>query len=347
MRRLFCYCICLFLIISLSAQSFEERYRQFRQQAKQDYTDFRSAANQRYADFLRSAWEYYRLAPAIHRPKEEQVPPVVYDEQNQRDNGQKRDDNNIPYEDIIPRPNPTPQPQPVSPVIQRNEHKTVLRVDFFGTSLSFRYPETAFSLPSIQGDNLAEAWELLATEQYDNLLYDCLSARDRAFFPAESLYYPYCDCEDRSILFAHLVRDLLGLEVVLLYYPGHLASAVCLNQPVHGDFLTVCGKRYVVCDPTYIGAPVGATMPGMDNKAAKVIMLSKTIRPPAAVGSACSLIPHTEPDLLSTLLRDGRCLWDGLVAGAAGAGCAPCGLSWRRRRRRPNGTCPCPQPANN
>ena len=199
-------------------------------------------------------------------------------------------------------------------------------------------------VPELQAVSLLLNWVQTAFEyEYDDKVW----GGDRAFFPAESLYYPYCDCEDRSILFSRLVRDLLGLEVVLLYYPGHLASAVCLNQPVHGDFLTVCGKRYVVCDPTYIGAPVGATMPGMDNKAAKVIMLSKTIRPPAAVGSACSLIPHTEPDLSSTLLRDGRCLWDGPAAGAAGAGCAPCGLSWRRRRRRPNGTCPCPQPANN
>jgi hypothetical protein len=42
---------------------------------------------------------------------------------------------------------------------------------------------------------------------------------DRAFFAEETLYYPYCDCEDRSILFSHLVRDLLGLDVALVYYP--------------------------------------------------------------------------------------------------------------------------------
>ena len=58
---------------------------------------------------------------------------------------------------------------------------------------------------------------------------------DRAFFAEETLYYPYCDCEDRSILFSRLVRDLLGLDVLLLYYPGHLATAVCLNQPVQGE----------------------------------------------------------------------------------------------------------------
>lgn len=96
---------------------------------------------------------------------------------------------------------------------------------------------------------------------------------DRAFFPDETLYYPYCDCEDRSILFTRLVRDLLGLKCTLVYYPGHLASAVCFTDNVAGDYISVNGKRYVVCDPTYIGVPVGHTMPGMDNASAQVIVL--------------------------------------------------------------------------
>lgn len=96
---------------------------------------------------------------------------------------------------------------------------------------------------------------------------------DRAFFPDETLYYPYCDCEDRSILFTRLVRDLLGLKCILIYYPGHLASAVCFTDRVSGDYINVNGSRYVVCDPTYIGASVGHTMPDMDNETAKVIVL--------------------------------------------------------------------------
>lgn len=96
---------------------------------------------------------------------------------------------------------------------------------------------------------------------------------DRAFFPDETLYYPYCDCEDRSILFTRLVRDLLGLKCILIYYPGHLASAVCFTENVAGDNININGRRYVVCDPTYIGASVGHTMPDMDNTTAKVIVL--------------------------------------------------------------------------
>ena len=102
---------------------------------------------------------------------------------------------------------------------------------------------------------------------------------DRAFFPEETLYYPYCDCEDRSILLSRLVRDLLGLKAILIYYPGHLAMAVGFTEDVKGDYILLQGKKYVVCDPTYIGAPVGVTMEGMDNETAKVILLDSNIDP--------------------------------------------------------------------
>lgn len=105
--------------------------------------------------------------------------------------------------------------------------------------------------------------------EYDDKVW----GHDRVFFAEETLYYPSCDCEDRSILFSRLVRDLLGLDVVLLYYPGHLATAVHFTKPVKGDYLTYNGQDYVVCDPTYINAGIGRTMPGMDNQQAKVIAL--------------------------------------------------------------------------
>ena len=105
--------------------------------------------------------------------------------------------------------------------------------------------------------------------EYDDKIW----GHDRAFFAEETLLYPYCDCEDRAILFTRLVRDLLGLKCILIYYPGHLASAVCLNQQVKGDYISLSGNKFVVCDPTYIGAPVGLTMPNMDNKSANGIIL--------------------------------------------------------------------------
>ena len=80
-------------------------------------------------------------------------------------------------------------------------------------------------------------------------------------FPEETLVYPYSDCEDRAVLFAWLVHSLLGLQVVGLDYPGHVAAAVYFNETVSGDSVDYQGKRYVVTDPTYINASAGMTMP--------------------------------------------------------------------------------------
>lgn len=98
---------------------------------------------------------------------------------------------------------------------------------------------------------------------------------ERALFADESLYYPYCDCEDRSILFSTLVRDLVGLEVVLLHFPGHLTTAVSFTNKVAGDWLDIEGKRFVMCDPTYIGAPVGLSMPDCKEQQCRVFLLAK------------------------------------------------------------------------
>lgn len=105
--------------------------------------------------------------------------------------------------------------------------------------------------------------------EYDDVVW----GGDRALFAEESLYYPYCDCEDRSILYSHLVRDLLGLEVALVYYPGHLATAVCFNEEVQGDYLSIDNHRFIICDPTYINAPIGANMPGLECDKIEVIVL--------------------------------------------------------------------------
>ena len=63
-----------------------------------------------------------------------------------------------------------------------------------------------------------------------------------------------------SILFSNLVKDLLGLDAVLLDYPNHIASAVRFNEDISGDYILLDGKKYLICDPTYIGAPIGMCM---------------------------------------------------------------------------------------
>ena len=97
--------------------------------------------------------------------------------------------------------------------------------------------------------------------------------KERYFFPEETLYYEFSDCEDRAILFTRIVRDLLGLKTALLYMPGHLSAAVHFNTEVEGDAVKANGIRYVICDPTYINANVGQAMPGWDRKDIEVLPL--------------------------------------------------------------------------
>lgn len=86
--------------------------------------------------------------------------------------------------------------------------------------------------------------------------------REKWFFPEETLFYPFSDCEDRSILFSYLVRKLVPtVSVVGLVYADHVATAVRFSSPVAGDSRMHNGQRYVVTDPTYIGADVGMEMP--------------------------------------------------------------------------------------
>lgn len=470
--------------VSLPAQSFEERFRSFRQEAQNNYASFRDKANQQYADFMRAAWEYYKAAPAVPIPQEEPVPPVIYNEEQQEKEEQ------VVIEDVVtpptPQPQPEPQPLPIEPVppISPVQPHTC-QFKYFNTPCTVRIPKQLMQLEMASNDAFAQGWEVLSNGEYDATLSDCLQLRtqlslcdwayllmlyefstaiykaptneaillcawlytqsgyqmrlaqdkeqlhllfasshaiygqpyfqldgynyysllsasdsiqictaafeneqtlslylpdyphlqanlsstrtlqssefkdmfvtvqtnrnliefyntypsseihnnpltrwamyantplsteveqniypllyqkiqgltyriavekllnfvqtafvyeyddkvwgdDRAFFAEETLFYPYADCEDRSILFSRLVRDLLGLPVVLVYYPGHLATAVAFPEPEQGDYILIDGKRFTICDPTYIGAPVGATMPNMNNQAAKAILL--------------------------------------------------------------------------
>lgn len=96
---------------------------------------------------------------------------------------------------------------------------------------------------------------------------------ERPLFGDEVFHYPYSDCEDRSILFSILVRELLKLDVIMLNYPGHLATAVHFPEEVSGYYFTINGEKYVICDPTYIGAPVGDCMPKFVGTPANVIKI--------------------------------------------------------------------------
>lgn len=97
---------------------------------------------------------------------------------------------------------------------------------------------------------------------------------ERPLFGDETIFYPYSDCEDRSILYSILVRELLGLDVVLLHYPGHIATAVAFpDNKAYGDYFRWDNKVYTICDPTYIGADIGECMPCYKHTSPEVIQI--------------------------------------------------------------------------
>ena len=100
---------------------------------------------------------------------------------------------------------------------------------------------------------------------------------EKYFYPEEVIGYPYSDCEDRSAMFAWLVQKYTNAKVIGLQYEGHIATAVWFgdNAEVSGDGLIYGGKKYYVCDPTYINASIGMTMPQFKGKTPKVIKLKK------------------------------------------------------------------------
>ncbi|WKN44410.1 hypothetical protein [Tunicatimonas pelagia] len=107
---------------------------------------------------------------------------------------------------------------------------------------------------------------------FDYQLDQTQFGREKYFFPEEVLHFTYSDCEDRSALFTYLVRQLLGLKVVGLQYPGHVATAVGLDG-VEGEYVERNREQFVVCDPTYVNAPIGKVMPRYAQKQVELVPL--------------------------------------------------------------------------
>lgn len=107
---------------------------------------------------------------------------------------------------------------------------------------------------------------------YDDEIWGC----DRTFWAEESWHYPLSDCEDHAVNLTRMARDILGLDAVLIYYPGHLSAGIAITDGSQaGDYVVHNGKKYTVCDGTYFYAMAGNTAPSNDNSTAILIPLRK------------------------------------------------------------------------
>lgn len=151
---------------------------------------------------------------------------------------------------------------------------------YFDGSIS---PGAASSLyaafePILRGKSEVEAVDVLLRFSQTAFGYKVdkeLFGREKPMFPDEVLYYKDSNCKDRAILFSYLVRTLLRLEVVGLDYPGHISTAVRFSKSIPGDAVEYQGRRYTICDPTYIGADAGMCMPQFQGLTPSVIPLKR------------------------------------------------------------------------
>ena len=88
--------------------------------------------------------------------------------------------------------------------------------------------------------------------------------REKVMFAEETLYYEKSDCEDRSILFSYLVKELFGIGVIGVKYSDHMATALYI--PIKGDSVKAGSRKFVIADPTYINANIGQSMPKYKSK---------------------------------------------------------------------------------
>lgn len=98
-------------------------------------------------------------------------------------------------------------------------------------------------------------------------------SREKVFFVEENFFYDFNDCEDRSVLFSWLVRNLAGLRVAMLEYEDHVNCAVAVPGIDKGMYLNIRGIKYYVCDPTYIGASIGMSPKPAESKPSKIWLL--------------------------------------------------------------------------
>lgn len=137
---------------------------------------------------------------------------------------------------------------------------------YLNAAMSGRVKETLYQKlkPELNNKSETEAVTYLLDYLHNSFKYKTdrdQFNKEKMFFPDELFYYPYSDCEDRTVLFTKLVNDLLGLDVVALTYFSHMAAAVSFSTPVEGYSVMVDGRKYTITDPTYINAPIGSVMP--------------------------------------------------------------------------------------
>jgi len=96
--------------------------------------------------------------------------------------------------------------------------------------------------------------------------------KERYMFAEECLYYPFSDCEDRSVLLGQLVKHFTGLPAIGLEFSEHVTLAVHFPDEEYGNYVLYEGKKYFICDSTYINATSGMIPEDIKKEKPKIII---------------------------------------------------------------------------
>lgn len=108
------------------------------------------------------------------------------------------------------------------------------------------------------------------TYKSDSVVY----GKERYMFPEESLFYESSDCEDRSILLAKLIKDILNLNSIGIEYTGHVILGIPSEElNLNGVQLIFNNANYILADPSYRDAPLGIITPDLLDDTPKVFSL--------------------------------------------------------------------------
>ena len=156
---------------------------------------------------------------------------------------------------------------------------------YFETPFSAALKEVLFGQlhPLLSKMNKAEATAFLQQFVQREFAYPIVNQAnksDQNRFPEEIVASKSGDDRSRAVLFSGLVRTLLRLPVVGVQFPGHYSTAICYDEALEGDFYYWNHEKYIITDPTFLNAPIGAMMPGFEGLIPHLIDLSNSFSKP-------------------------------------------------------------------
>lgn len=131
-------------------------------------------------------------------------------------------------------------------------------------SRSFRKAMDTLLLSELAGKTPLEQAALLLNKVQQTITHipdTELHGREVYYFPEETFFHKQADCEDLSVLLDWLIRTYTSCRMVVLLYKGHVAVAIEAPAGYEGTVFLHNGIPYIICDPSYKGAPMGQVIP--------------------------------------------------------------------------------------